>query len=213
MHILLLGANGRTGRAVCQQAIDAGHTVTSVVRSRSAEEELKRADGNACVRLADPCNARDLAPLIDGHDVVMSVLGPRRPTSNAAAVYAKSGQALASAMDAVGQRPLLVTSTGLAFADTTWSGRLLRRMLRTLVASAHQMETHVRESQQMWTLVRTSFLSDAPSQGMRVFVEAQQPGPFPSAAIARHDVAAFLLDCAVNGRHVREVVGVCGRTS
>ena len=78
MKIVLLGANGRTGRQVLGRALSAGETVTALVRGedRLADLSHERLE----VRVGSACDPRVLEPLLPGHDVVISTLGPRRPT-------------------------------------------------------------------------------------------------------------------------------------
>ena len=72
MNILVLGANGRTGRLVVEQALATGHTVTAFVRDPAkfqlTGERLSVANGDA--RDLD-----DLVAALEGQDAVINTIG------------------------------------------------------------------------------------------------------------------------------------------
>ena len=77
VNIVLLGANGGTGREVIVQALRAGDTVTALVRAEGKLTDLshERLD----VHVGSPCDPRVLEELLQfGQDVVISTLGPRK---------------------------------------------------------------------------------------------------------------------------------------
>lgn len=84
MNIVLLGANGRTGREVLGRALSAGDTVTALVRAARKLGDLghERLE----IRVGNACDPKVLEALLPGHDVVISTLGPRLPTISRAAV-------------------------------------------------------------------------------------------------------------------------------
>lgn len=204
-RILLLGANGRTGRLVLSGALDAGHAVTAVVRAAErlddvAHERLDIVVGNAC----DPDFLATIAP---GHDAIISTLGPRRPTRAAAAVYRESGDAIATAAWTAGVDRVLVTSSGLLFPTSAWTTRLLRTLVRPIVDGAREMEEQVTMCKVDWTIARTSFLNDGDDAKLNVGVDAL---PEPARAVSRTAVAGFLLDELDRGRYRKRTVGLCG---
>lgn len=203
--ILLLGANGRTGRQVLRLALDAGHAVTAVVRAPDrltdvCHERLR-------VVVADPTDARALGPLLPGHDVVVSTLGPRWPTRVAAAVYPDSAAAMVTAMEGSGLRRLVVTSSALLFPERTVLARFLCWLVPSIVRGATLMEATIQASDLDWTIVRTSFLDDRDDRAYRVGV-----GSLPSSpgAVTRVAVADFLLSQVEIAVPSRQVVGLCG---
>jgi len=74
MKITLFGATGGTGGQVIQQACEAGHEVTAVVRDAA---RLTRSHPRLTVVQADVIDPTAIAPAIAGSDAVVSVLGPR----------------------------------------------------------------------------------------------------------------------------------------
>ena len=205
MKIFLLGANGRTGREILGRALSAGDSVTALVRAedRLADISHQRLE----VRVGSPCDARVLEPLLPGHDVVVSVLGPRRPWKSATAIYPQSGAAIVDAMRRSDVNRLLVTSSGLLFPEGGFFVGAMRWLVGSLVADAGRMEEHIRSSSLDWTIARTSFLTNGSATSYRLGA-----GAFPEGggAVSRAAVASFLLTEAAHPSYRRQVVGLCG---
>src|SRR5205814_2611470 len=75
MKLFVIGATGRTGEEIVQQALARGHYVTAFVRSPKAvdfrHERLGVLEGNVT-------NEEQLSEATQNHDAVVSALGPRR---------------------------------------------------------------------------------------------------------------------------------------
>lgn len=204
-NILLLGANGRTGREILSRALRAGDMVTALVRreDRLADVSHSRLD----VHVGSPCDPRVLEPLLPGHDAVISVLGPRWPSKAASAIYPESAAALVDAMQHSDVNRLLVTSSALLFPTDSVFDSALRWIVPSIVNGARQMEDHIRASNLDWTIARTGFLNNAGATTYRLGEDAL---PERAGSISRAAVASFLLDEAEQPRHLRQVVGLCG---
>ena len=74
MKLFVIGATGRTGQEIVQQALDRGHHVTAFVRSPESialkNERLTVLKGNAMAE-------SQLFEAMQNHDAVISTLGPR----------------------------------------------------------------------------------------------------------------------------------------
>src|SRR5260370_33583154 len=74
MKLFVIGATGRTGREIVQQALARGHHVTAFVRSPESitfkRERLTVLKGNAT-------DENQLFEAMQNHDAVISTLGPR----------------------------------------------------------------------------------------------------------------------------------------
>lgn len=199
MKILLLGANGRTGRQLLGRALAQGDTVTAVVRAedRLADVKHERLE----VHVGSATDPEVLAPLVPGHDVVVSTLGPRRPTKVASAIYHESAAAIIDAMQGTQVTRLIVTSSALLFPEQTLSARTLRMLVSKMVAAATRMEDQIRASNLDWTIVRTGFLRDDIASSYQTSTRA-------GGTISRAGVANFLRTEMEQRGHVREVVGL-----
>ena len=199
MKVLVLGANGRTGREFIDLALAAGDQVTALIRSADRLADLEHP--HLVIQVGDPCDRDLLASIMPGHDVVVSALGPRRPTRSASAIYFESAAAIVDAMRASGVERLLLTSSALLFPDQALLGRLLRIAVPAIVRAAGRMETLIRDSDLDWTIARTGFLNDDRSDTYRT-------SSGEGGTISRAGVARFLRHEAMRGEHVREVVGL-----
>ncbi len=76
MKLFVIGATGRTGREIVEQALARGHHVTAFVRSPESitlkNERLTVIKGNAM-------DENELFNAMQNHDAVLSALGPRKP--------------------------------------------------------------------------------------------------------------------------------------
>lgn len=198
MRVVVLGANGRLGRAVLAALGAAGHAATPVVRSP------ERGVGEGCA-VGDPCDPDFLEDVVCGHDAVISTLGPRLPTRPACAIYPRSGAALARALPDAGVRRVLVTSSGLLFPPQTWLARALPSLVPAVLDGCGEMEAHLTQADLDWTIVRTDFLVDAETTACRVGVGEMPAGGRP---VSRRAVARVLVERLE--RPGGERLGVCG---
>ncbi|WP_322761201.1 NAD(P)-dependent oxidoreductase [Frankia sp. Cr2] len=210
MRIVVFGANGLTGRLLTEQALAARHDVVAVTR-RPADFPIthERLD----VVEADVHDAPAVDRAIDGAHVVLSTLGvpfTRKPIS----VYSDGVRTIAAAMATHGIKRLAVVSSSATephyHAD---GGFLMNRVMQPLLtatigkttyADMRLMEELVRASDLEWTIMRPSGLFDAAGVTRYELHEDQAPGIFTSRA----DLAASLLEQAVNVRFVRKAVAV-----
>src|SRR5260370_11711527 len=72
MNLVVLGATGRTGRLVVEQALAAGHTVTALVRS---PEKLPTGSPNLRVVTGHATDPAAVSRALEGADAVISTLG------------------------------------------------------------------------------------------------------------------------------------------
>ena len=203
MNILLLGANGRTGREVLVRALSAGDTVTALVRAEGKLADLSH--GRLDVHVGSACDPRVVEALLPGQDVVISTLGPRRPTKASAAVYSESARAIVDAMQGGGVNRLLATSSALLFPSGRLLDRALRRLVPSVVREAGRMEERIRSSSLDWTIVRMGFLTNDATTAYR---HAEGASPEGGGSISRAAVACFLLTEARQPAHLRRVVGL-----
>jgi putative NADH-flavin reductase len=200
MNLFLLGATGRTGRLVVEQALSRGHAVTTMTRKPGtlrSHERLEIITGN-------PLCADDLVPVLANQHAVISCLG-QRSAQDATLLHDAAVVAL-DAMARAGVRRYLVISQGLLFPSWNPIVALLRLILARHCADSRAMEHVLRASNVEWTIVRPPYLKEGGTpRGYRVQSGAQPGGAW---AMQRADLAAFLLDEAERGEHKNVVVGI-----
>lgn len=200
MQVTVLGATGRTGRLVVEEALRRGYVVTAQVRDPAKLGELA-----ARVRVV-PGDVRDVAVLreaVQGADAVVSALGPvgKEPT-----LHRDLAPRLIAAMRAAGVRRFVgVSGAGVDAPGDRKSrrDRIVSRLIHLLGGDVVRDKEQEREiwaaSGLDWTLVRAPRLGDGPATG-RIAHDAVRTQR--STKISRADLAAFLLDQAAGGGYV-----------
>src|SRR3979411_2163046 len=102
MNLVVLGATGRTGSLVVEQALAAGHTVTALVRS---PEKLATGNANLRVVTGQATETSAVASALEGADAVSSTLGGK------GSVIADSTRAIVAAARETGVNRVVVLST------------------------------------------------------------------------------------------------------
>ncbi len=104
MKVLLYGASGNIGRAIAEELLARGHTVTGVTRRGTveglAEERFTVAAGNA----TDPAG---VAALAASHDAVVSAVGPQIGRENDRETIVGAAAALVEGLRKAGVRRLV----------------------------------------------------------------------------------------------------------
>lgn len=193
MKLVVLGANGRTGRLVLEAALEKGMDVTAVVRSTEKHPGMQH--DRLSVVVGDACEPAFLKRVLRGQDAVISALGGRRPTKTATSVYFRSADAIVEAAWETGLKRVLVTSTALLFREHTLMGDILRLCVPNVVRSATRMEKTLKASRLNWTSARAGFLNDADKDGYRAQRSAL---PKDGTSVSRRALAHFLIDAIEN---------------
>jgi putative NADH-flavin reductase len=223
MKLTIFAATGGIGRQILEQAIDAGHDVTAVVRNpQKLPAKLSRQVRVVTADLAAPDPAM-LKSAVAGADAVLSGLGA---TSNSeAGVAAQGTRAIAAAMKAAGARRIVVVSA--APIGTVPSparpnppkhdpgdGFIMRHVLSPLTKAAFrrhyadlgQMEDVLRNSDLEWTAVRPPRLTDKPLTG--TYRTARGQNLRRGAFISRADVAHYMLRALDQPETIKQTIGL-----
>ena len=202
MNLLVLGATGRTGRLVVEQALAAGHTVTALVRS---PEKLTMGSSNLRVVTGKATDASDVSRALQGADAVISTLGGK------GSVIADSTQAIVAAAREAGVSRVVVLSSWLVERDRMDAvTRLLTRIAKgPVIKDQSAGEQVIRRSDLDWTIVYPSMLTDGPAEGS-VAVLPEKAKRRMSQKISRADVAAWLVQAATGVQYSRCAVGITG---
>lgn len=202
MRLALLGATGRTGRPLVEQALAAGHTVVALARTPSSLDDL--AHPNLVVLQGDATDASDVDRVVEGADAVLLTLGHTKTSSKD--ILSRAAEHVVSSMKAHGVRRV-VTETGAGVADPRDPSGLGPRIMRGLMGLIakdllQDSERHVdtfRQSGLDWTAVRAPRLTEGPRTGQ------YETGYFamgPGESVSRADVADYMLRLAPSDEEV-----------
>jgi putative NADH-flavin reductase len=194
MNIIIFGAAGGTGRALTEQALAEGYTVTGFNRNPNA---LKLQHPNLKMIKGDIFDPVVVEEAIVGQDVAFCVLGVRPGgTTPVCSVGTKN---IIQGMQKQGVKRLMVQSSfAVAALDGEWREVpwivpliSLFRKERAMFMDHVRQEEFVRQSNLDWIIVRPSRLTDTPRTGL--YRVGEHLYISPRAHIARADVADFML--------------------
>lgn len=204
MRILVLGAAGRTGRHVVEQALGHGHDVRAFVRSSDlgvSHPRLEVVRGNIM-----DFDAVDGA--VNGVDAVISAVGSGGGKD--VRVYSEGIGNVIHAMALHDVRCLVVmTAAGVFARDDKKISLAFRALIATVLRPVYEdmerLEQRVAASGLDWTIVRPVGLSDAEQTGhYRLSLDGTMLRK--ATRISRADVAALMLKAAESGAWVRRTL-------
>jgi uncharacterized protein YbjT (DUF2867 family) len=202
MKLALLGATGATGRWVLDKALADGHEVAALARDPA---KLDPARAGLRVVKGSAASASDVEQIVRGADAVIGTLGPRQ---KADPICVQAAEATVSAMKSVGvKRVVWLSASGVGDSRPTINrssfvfGRIIIPLfLKVPYANHEKAEETFRASGLDWTVLRPLQLVDKPT-GNPVAVH-DGDGPLKGLAIARQDLAAFILRTAGGAEYV-----------
>jgi putative NADH-flavin reductase len=223
MKLTIFAATGGIGRQLLEQAVDAGHDVTAVVRH--PQKLPGKLSGQVHVVSADLAapDPATLAAAVRGADGVLSGLGPRSKAETG--IVARGTQAIVAAMETAGARRIVVVSA--APVGTVPSpgrpnppkrdpgdGYLMRHLLNPLIktvfgqnyADLARMEDILRDSDLDWTVVRPPRLTDKPLTGS--YRTAHGQNLRRGLVVSRADVAHYMLRALQQPETIRQTIGI-----
>jgi uncharacterized protein YbjT (DUF2867 family) len=193
MKVLVLGATGGTGRLIVHDALEKGHSVVALVRSRARAPDLPGAD----MIEGDVRDQGALTRALDGCDAVVSSLGTGLSPFSEVSLLTEATRALVPAMTRSGVRRLVCISA-LGVGDSRGHGGFVfdRLFLPLLLRHAYKdkgrQEAAIRASSLDWVIVRPAMLTNDPARGSLRAV-ADLAG-VSGGKIARADVARFAVE-------------------
>ncbi len=195
MRLTILGAGGRVGRHVVEQAISADHQVTALVRRPDSIPADVR--GRVTIVVGDIEDPAALDAAIAGADAVISAIGPSGNTHDQVEILRTGMRRTIEAMRRHGVSRI-VNLSGAA-VDVVGDrkpvldrliGRVVRMAARHVVGSKQAEFDELVASGLDWVAVRPALVRDGPHTGTYVAgIDALRPG----ARISRADVADLML--------------------
>ena len=199
MKLFVIGATGRTGREVVEQALARGHQVAAFVRS---PEGIKLKNERLTVIKGNAMDEDQLANAMQNHDAVVSTLGPRevfKPTS----MLHDSAFAITGAMQRAGIKRLVVLSAAAHFPGIP--NRIASLIMRNHMRDSLAMEEIVRSNGLEWTIARPPRLT---RDDYLTYRSREDAAPKMGFTLSRKAVAAFMLDAIEQHEHVHKIVGI-----
>ena len=192
MKILVLGATGGTGRLIVRDALEKGHSVVALVRSKARASVLRGAE----MIEGDVCDEGTLVRALNGCDVVVSSLGTGI-TFQEVSLLTVATRALVTAMTHTGVRRLVCVSA-LGVGDSRGHGGFVfDRLFQPLLLShaykdKNRQEATIRACSLDWVIVRPARLTNDPArESVRAFTDL---AGLKGGKIARADVARFVVE-------------------
>jgi uncharacterized protein YbjT (DUF2867 family) len=193
MKVLVLGATGGTGRLIVHDALEKGHSVVALVRSKARAPDLRGAD----IIEGDARDEGALMRALDGCDAVVSSLGTGVSPFSEVSVLTEATRALLPAMTRNGVRRLICISA-LGVGDSRGHGgfvfdRLFQPLLlRHAYKDKGRQEAAIRASSLDWVIVRPAMLTNDPARGsVRAIVDLAGVN---GGKVARADVTRFVVE-------------------
>ncbi len=203
----MVGAAGRTGQHVVEQALGHGHEVRAFVHRTALEltgPHLEHVKG-------DVCSFDDVDRAVAGCDAVVFAAGSG---GRGVSVYSEGSANVLHAMAAHGVSALVAISAAGVFARSDPRLPLAFRamiatVLRPVYDDMERMEQRVAASGVDWTIVRPVGLSDGPRTGR--YRVSQDGSMLPKTSrVARADVAALALKAIESGAFARRTLLIAG---
>ena len=208
MKVLIIGAAGKSGRAVVKQALAAGHDVAAFVHKTKGylpDSNVRVIQGDARDR-----SAMDSAML--GQEAVIDTIGGKL-SFKTTTLEASAVATIIASMQSSGVRRLVVISVigeGESVANTNWYGCLfLATLLRSEMKDKAAMEAIVDASGLDWIIVRLPFLNDDPGTG-NIHVFSAETGEV-ARKLTRTNLAAFMVAQLSSDGHLQKAVAIANR--
>lgn len=211
MKILLLGATGRTGKLVIEEAIRRGHQISAIARD---PEKLK--DYQIDITQGTPYDFDTVEKALSGCDAIINTLNISRKSDNPWAVLvspkdliSKSATNAVSAMKKPGIKRFIALST--IGAGSSWKATPV--ILKFIVSVSNlkyafrdhgKQEEILKDSTLDYTICRAPMLStEINTKGAIAVKEGENP---PKMVLSRNSAAEFFIKIIENKEHIREVV-------
>jgi len=199
MKLFVIGATGRTGREIVQQALERGHYVTAFVRS---PESISFTNERLTVLKGNVVGENQLFEAMQNHDAVLSALGPRKVFKPISLLH-DSALATTRAMNRAGVKRLLVLSAAAHFPGIP--NRIVSFILRSHMRDSRAMEEIVQASGLDWAIARPPRLTE---ENYTTYRSREGAAPKMGFTLARKAVAAFMLDAIEQKKYFHKIVGI-----
>jgi len=216
MKILLLGATGRTGKLIIEEAIRRGHKISAIARDPG---KLKGYEID--IIQGTPYDYETVEKAITGCDAVINTLNVSRksdsPWASLAAptdMISRSASNAIKAMEKTGIKRFVALST--IGAGRSWkTSPAILKFIVSISKLKYAFEDHGKQEEILensamdYTICRAPMLSKEINQNGAVDTkEGEKPA---SPVLGRNSAAEFFLDIIENNLHIREAVSLSNK--
>jgi putative NADH-flavin reductase len=208
MKILILGATGRTGRLIVEEALKQGYDLNVLVRDKN---KISFSSKSIKVYQGTPARRTDLTAAMQGCDLIISALGIVRasdaPWSKLITAKNFISESIKNVIAEADQQNLkrLITVSAWGVGETKkeipfWLRWLINYTNLGPVYAEHEVEEKLLANSDLnWTAVRPVALND--SQKIKTLKVSFNNFPKPSLQISRQSVAKFIIDIAKSDKY------------
>lgn len=216
MKILILGATGRTGKYIIEEAIKRGHKIVVIARN---PEKLK--DYNIEITQGTPYDYETVEKTIIGCEAVINTLNVSRKSDNPWArlaapkdMISKSASNSIKAMEKFGIKRFVALST--IGAGRSWkTSPVILKIIVSISNLKFAFKDHGKQEEILeksaidYTICRAPMLS---SEINDIGAVATQEGKKPAnRVLSRNSAAEFFLNIIENNEHIRETISLSNR--
>ena len=208
MKILILGATGRTGRLIVEEALKQGYDLNVLVRDKN---KISFSSKSIKVYQGTPARQTDLAIAMQGCDLVISALGIVRasdaPWSKLITAKNFISESIKNVIAEADQQNLkrLITVSAWGVGETKkeipfWLRWLINHTNLGPVYAEHEAEEKLLANSNLnWTAVRPVALNE--SKKIKTLKVSFNNLPKPSLQISRQSVAKFIVDIVKSDKY------------
>lgn len=212
MKIAVLGASGRSGRLVAQQALLRGDEVRAVVRDPDRLVRVWSGGNLPSTARADATDVVALAAAFEGQDAVAFCLGSDRGAAHT--IHREGISACLAAMDSAGTKRIVALSASgmVTDGDDPLSRYLAKpivgRILAANFADLLAMEDQLARSSMDWTVVRPPRLTNRAGTGS--YRQRRDGNVRWRFTISRADLALAIVNALHDESSIGAFVSVAG---
>ena len=206
--ILVFGGSGGTGKRFIEQALNAGHTITAVIRNPDTFTVIHQ---NLNVVKGDVLIPKSFEKEFEKHEAVVSCLGI--PKIQQTSLYSSGIRNIINNMERSGLKQLICISSGAldippnsSFIMTFLLKNVLQRVYKPIYADMRVMEEIIKNSGLDWTIVRAPKLTDGKATGTYKNITGLPLRGIPK--ISRADLAAFMLTHLTDSGTIKSTIEI-----
>jgi putative NADH-flavin reductase len=216
MKILLLGATGRTGKHIIEEAIKRGHKISAIARN-----SVKIKDYKIDITQGTPYNYETVEKAMSGCEAVINTLNVSRKSDNPWAplvapkdMISKSAYNAVKAMEKAGIKRFIALST--IGAGPSWKKTPI--ILKIIVSISNlkyafldhgEQEKLLENTSLDYTICRAPMLSQKINDtGAIATKEIEKPA---NMYLSRNSAAEFFIKIIENNEHIRETISLSNK--